>query len=122
MLFVLIGVIGGTLGAMGLGGGSVLIPLLSLLSISQKSAQVANIFSFIIMSIFLLPINISKKKVDFFPSAIFGIAGCLFSFLSALLVKNLDENLSKYLFGSFLIAVGICEIIKFLSKYAKNKR
>ena len=58
MIFTLIGVFSGILASMGLGGGSILIPLLSFVGVAQKSAQVINVFSFVVMVLFVLYLNI----------------------------------------------------------------
>jgi uncharacterized membrane protein YfcA len=62
----LCGLLGGVLGGMGLGGGTVLIPLLTILvGVSQHSAQGANLLSFIPMSIIALVIHVKNKLIDY---------------------------------------------------------
>ena len=54
ILEILAGAIGGIIGGMGMGGGTLLIPLLTIfLGISQKLAQAYNLISFLIMAIFV---------------------------------------------------------------------
>ena len=51
ILLVLVGVLSGAVGGMGMGGGTVTIPLLVLFAgVEQKLAQAANLFSFLPMS------------------------------------------------------------------------
>ena len=55
---ILAGVLGGIVAGMGMGGGTLLIPLLSIfLGVAQKEAQLLNVFSFVIMAIFVVYIH-----------------------------------------------------------------
>ncbi len=117
IVFIILGVISGVLGAMGLGGGTVLIPLLSIIGVAQKSAQVINVFSFVIMSFFILFFNIKSGLTKVFPAILFSIVGVVFAVISSLLVQNIENSILKILFGVFLLIVAIFEIISFVSKY-----
>ena len=48
-LFVLFGFLAGIIGGMGMGGGTLLVPLLSFLDMEQKTIQATNLISFIPM-------------------------------------------------------------------------
>lgn len=122
MIFTLIGVFSGILASMGLGGGSILIPLLSFVGVAQKSAQVINVFSFVVMVLFVLYLNIKNKLVEVFPAFMFGFVGMIFTCFSALLVQNLDSGVMKVCFGVFLLIVAVCETFAFLAKYKANKK
>lgn len=117
IVFIILGVVSGTLGAMGLGGGTVLIPLLSIIGVAQKNAQVINVFSFVVMSFFILFFNIKSGLTKVFPALIFSIVGVVFAIISSLLVQNIENSILKILFGVFLLIVAIFEIISFVSKY-----
>jgi uncharacterized protein len=117
MLFILFGVIAGVLGAMGLGGGTVLIPLLSLVGVWQKSAQVINIFSFVVMAFFILVFNIKKGYTKVFEALAFSFFGVIFAIITSLLVKDINSSLLKILFGTFLSIIAIVETISFFIKY-----
>ncbi len=122
MLFIIIGLVSGVLSSMGLGGGVVLIPLLSLLGIEQKEAQVINIFVFVIMVVFLLITESQKQYIDIFSAIILGLLGGVASFISSLFVKDLDSASLKIFFGIFLIAVALIETCLFIRKnLIKNK-
>ena len=63
LAYFLLGVLGGVLSGMGMGGGTLLIPLLTtFLGVVQKQAQFLNIISFIFMSIFIITINVKAKN------------------------------------------------------------
>ncbi len=60
------GVLGGILGGMGMGGGTVLIPLLSIFyDVGQHTAQAINLISFIPMAVVALIIHIKNGYVKF---------------------------------------------------------
>lgn len=111
------GVLSGVLGGLGLGGGSVLIPLLSLFGVSQKSAQVINIFSFLVMGVFVVLINIKKNLVQVFPAVMFGLVGMLSAICFSLMVGTIDETTLKTTFGIFLLVVACFEVVIYVSKY-----
>ena len=71
VLFIVFGIIGGLLGGMGMGGGTLLIPLLTLgLDVPQQTAQLLNLLTFIPMSAFALIVHakngyVAKKRICF---------------------------------------------------------
>ena len=65
MLYVIAGIVGGIIGGMGMGGGTLLIPILTImLDIPQKTAQAINLVSFIPMAAVTLVIHVKNKLVD----------------------------------------------------------
>ena len=82
--YVFAGFLSGILGGMGMGGGTVLIPLLSIFyKVSQHVAQASNLISFIPMAIVALILHLKNKLVDFngimwiiLPGVISCIVGC----------------------------------------------
>ena len=116
-ILILIGLLSGILGSMGLGGGTVLIPLLSIVGIMQKNAQLINIFSFVIMSFFVLFFNIKNGLTKVFPALAFSLIGLVTTTFSSLIVKDIDNTVLKIIFGVFLTIVGIVELISFIVKY-----
>ena len=63
ILYALTGFLAGILGGMGMGGGTLLIPILTIfLGFKQKNAQAINLLVFIPMSLFALIIHIKNKS------------------------------------------------------------
>lgn len=110
---VLIGFFSGIISGMGIGGGTVLIPALSIfLNISQQNAQGVNLLYFIPTAVCALFIHIKNKNVDFktaFQLAACGVLGAVFG---ALLANKTDSFLLKKLFAVFLLLMGFYEILK----------
>lgn len=124
MLYTLIGFLGGIIGGMGMGGGTILIPMLILLcNVDPKIAQSINLLSSIPMSLVALFIHARNKNVMFnlvVPIALFGVCG---SIIGSLLANHLSSDLLRRIFGVFLLLFGIYEIKKGLSiKGCSNKK
>ncbi len=110
--YAVAGVLGGVLGGMGMGGGTLLIPLLSIFyGVSQHTAQAVNLISFIPMAVVALIIHIKNKMVDFskviwiiIPGVISCIAGCF-------IAKELTGDLLARCFGGFLILLAIYQFV-----------
>ena len=92
--FTICGLLGGILGGMGMGGGTVLIPLLSIgLDLSQHVAQAVNLISFVPMAIIALIIHVKNGLVEtsgiwwiIFSGVLSCVAGC---FAVRVYAKNL---------------------------------
>ena len=115
------GIVGGILGGMGMGGGTLLIPLLTIFcGVKQHLAQAINLISFVPMSIVVLIIHAKNKLIDkekILWVIIFGILSCIGGcFLS----ENLSGNLLKKLFGGFLILLAIFQFIVQLKNEKTN--
>lgn len=119
-LFIIIGLIGGVIGGMGMGGGTLLIPLLTLFTqLEQHTAQALNLIAFIPMSIIAVIIHIKNKLVDFkqflwiaLPATAAGVGS---SFLSKLTGAR---ALSRY-FGLFLVLLGIYQLVSAIMNMVK---
>jgi len=111
------GILGGILGGMGMGGGTVLIPLLTLwIGLDQHLAQWINVTAFIPMSLIALFIHAKNKLIDVKPLFLIllgAIPSCVaFSFLAS---KISSQILGKA-FGVFLIILGSINILKIFKK------
>lgn len=123
LLYGIAGFAGGILGGMGMGGGTILIPLLTIfLNVAQLNAQAINLISFIPMAVVALIIHLRNKLVDFKNSLFVIIPGIAFCILSSYLAKNMDSEILKRCFGGFLLALSIFQIIEiFFIKKSKNQ-
>lgn len=107
-LLILYGLIGGILGGMGMGGGTLLIPLLTLLGgLSQLESQGINLISFTIMAIISIIIHAKNKLIEFKVALPIILSGVVFSLLGSLLASSINTLTLKSLFGVFLVALGL---------------
>ena len=123
MIKIIAGLISGICTGLGLGGGSVLILILTLfLSIDQRIAQATNIICFIPSSIIAIITNIKNKNINFklaFKILFFGIIG---SSIGSIISSNLNINILKKVFAVFLIIIGFNEFLSFIKMYIKDKK
>ncbi len=123
-LLIIFGFLGGVLGGMGMGGGTLLIPLITLFTdIKQHSAQGINLAVFIPMACIALVIHFKNKLVNLKAGVFLILTGIVFSVLGALLALNVkSENLKLY-FGIFLIALSIFQFVSifWLDKLKKQQ-
>ena len=109
---IIFGVLGGVLAGMGMGGGTLLIPLLTLiLGFTQKSAQAINLIAFVPMSIIAIIIHSKNGFIKFKTGIFIAIFGILSSIGGAMLAKNFDSKQLSIYFGIFLLVLGILQII-----------
>lgn len=93
---------------MGVGGGAVLIPVLTaFMGVEQKVAQCVNLVYFVPTAITALIVHIKNKSVDFktaLPVTGFGIIGAVIGSFLALYISG---GMLRKLFGIFLFGIGI---------------
>jgi len=112
-IYLLIGVVSGVISGMGLGGGAVLIPALTLLlAATQQTAQSLNLLVFIPTATVALVVHVRNGNIErgFLVRMI--LAGLVFAAIGSLIAINLDSGLLKRIFGGFLLVVGVSELFK----------
>ena len=124
---IIIGIAGGVCGGMGMGGGTLLIPMLTIfMGFAQKQAQLINLVAFVVMAGFALIIHFKNKLVKYKSGLILGGLGILASVGTSFLANSIDDNLLKFFFGSFLIMLAAIEttfiIFDFVEKKKKAKK
>lgn len=119
-LYVIFGLIGGIFGGMGMGGGTLLIPLLSIfLSMEQSLCQGINLLSFLVMALFSLFIHMKNNLLRFDGIIPIILGGILFSILGSIIATTIDGKILKILFGVFLTVLGVFQFIKVVKKQKK---
>jgi len=109
---VLAGAVGGVLGGMGLGGGTLLIPILTLLfDVPPRLAAWVNLVVFLPTGAVALAIHLRNKMVDNRPVLVLlfaALAGVLFG---TVLLGKLPERTLKRAFGVFMISLGSLSLL-----------
>lgn len=120
---IVFGIIAGIVAGMGMGGGTILILLLTLfMQLGQHESQGINLIFFIPTSIVAIFINWKNKNINIklgIQLAIFGIFGAM---LGAFISASMDVGLLKKIFAIFLIIIAFYEIYEIYIKYIKNKK
>lgn len=116
--FILAGLLGGILAGMGMGGGTLTLPILVLvMNVAQLTAQFANLIAFLPSGTGALFVHVKnglvRKENLIYMSvpSIIACVGCSFFATEA------NGDLLKKLFGGFLVLVAI---VSFISKIAKE--
>ena len=113
MKFFLIGLVSGIVGGMGIGGGTLLIPALYILTRQEQHiAQGVNLLFFIPTALAACAIHIKNKKVDFEMAIPILITGLLGTYLGSKLAAFLSGITLKKWFGIFLFAMGLYEMFR----------
>lgn len=114
MIFLIaLGIVSGIISGMGVGGGTLLIPMIVLFkNVSQQTAQNINLIYFIPTAIISLIThkknnNIQEKIV--LKIVIFGFIGAA---VGSMIAMKIEPTLLKKIFACFLCIMGILEIFK----------
>lgn len=119
--YLMAGIAGGVLGGMGMGGGTLLIPLLTLaLGVEQMSAQAINLIAFVPMALVSLIFHIKNKLVDFKILLYTLPLATALSVVGALLVTKLGDDVLRKLFGWFMLIIGVVFLIKLGCEKVQN--
>lgn len=107
------GILSGTIGAMGMGGGGVLIIYLNLFTdVSQNKAQGINLLFFLPTAVLAVIYYSRKKLIEWkiaVPFALMGMAGTV---AGSFLCGKLDNAILSKLFGGLILVMGITGILK----------
>ena len=121
IFYAIAGIVSGIIAGMGMGGGTLLIPILTiLLGVEQRTSQGINLIVFVPMSIIALIIHCKNNLVDFKIGAPIICSGIITSICGSLLASKISNVLLQKIFGGFLLLVGIWQIISIF--IAKNKQ
>ena len=111
MTEILIGIISGIVSGTGMGGGTILIFLLTFaLGIEQHIAQATNLIFFIPTSIIAIIVNIRNKNINLKLATTISVFGILGAIIGANLSIHTDVNMLRKCFGIFLALIAIHEI------------
>lgn len=123
ILFAVCGFLGGILGGMGMGGGTALIPLLTIFcGVQQNVAQGMNLLSFLPMSLFALAVHaknglLVKDKIWWIV-----LPALVFSVLGSLCAAFLPARALRSGFGVFLIVLSFTRFVAARKMQLKNKK
>lgn len=123
MLQVFIGVISGMFSGIGMGGGTILILLLTVFTdVEQHIAQATNLIYFIPTAISAIIVNYKNENIDLKLARTISVSGAIGAVIGAIIsVKTNVENLKK-IFGFFLIIIAIHEIYTLFKEYKQSKK
>ena len=120
---ILIGIVSGIVSGAGMGGGTILIFLLSfVMGVEQHIAQATNLIFFIQTSIVAIIVNLKNKNIDLKLATIISICGVIGAIIGAKIAISIDVELLKKFFGIFLAVVAINEIYSIIKLYKTDSK
>ncbi|MCM1289787.1 MAG: sulfite exporter TauE/SafE family protein [Corallococcus sp.] len=121
-LLILFGFLSGVVGGMGMGGGTVLVPLMSFLDVPQKVVQSVNLISFLPMCVVALGFHVKNGLVKpkhigwiVLPASLCAVVGAFFA-------GKTNNRVLRICFGLFLVAVGLWQLYVAAKFIVKRKR
>lgn len=123
ILLAVSGIAAGILGGMGMGGGTILIPLLTIFfNVGQKEAQAINLVAFIPMAMVSLAIHIKNKRVKKEGLLWIIVPAVLTSVGGGFAAQAVNGEVLKKIFGGFLLLLSVVqffseEITEFLARH-----
>lgn len=123
MLKIITGFISGIVSGTGMGGGTILILILSVfMGINQHTAQATNLIFFVPTSISAILVCIKQKLIDWNIGITIAISGVIGAIIGAKISINMDVNKLKKYFGIFLAIIAIYEIYSLIRWYIFDKK
>lgn len=120
---ILIGIISGIFSGIGMGGGSVLISLLTAFSgIEQHVAQATNLIYFIPTAISAIIVNYRDKNIDINIAKFISICGAVGAVVGSMISINLKVQSLRKFYGFFLAIIAIHEIYALFKEYNLRKK
>lgn len=122
MIEILIGLVSGIVSGTGMGGGTILILLLSIfMGLDQHVAQATNLVFFIPTAISAILISLKKKNIDVKLGVTIIIIGVIGAAIGAIISSKMEVSLLRKIFGTFLLIIAIYEIYSWYKMYIKKK-
>lgn len=120
---IIFGILSGTIAALGMGGGTILIMLLNFFTVlEQHLIQGINLIFFIPTAIVAIIYDMKNKIIDYKISKILIISGIIGAVIGANISFKIENMYLKKYFGYFLLIIAILETYQFYKKYIKMKK
>ena len=122
MIEILIGAFSGIFSGIGMGGGTVLIFLLSIfLNLEQHIAQATNLIYFVPTAISAIIVNYREKNIDTKLARFISIFGIIGATIGAIISVNTDVQKLRKIYGIFLAIIAVHEIYTLIKEYKLRK-
>lgn len=120
---VIFGIISGIVTGLGMGGGTILILLLSLfMNLEQHVAQATNLVFFVPTSIAAIIINLKQKNINKKVVILVSTFGIIGAIIGSIISENINSNSLRKYFAIFILLIAIYEIYKLYKKYRIKRK
>ena len=120
LIYLAVGLLAGILGGMGMGGGTILIPALTIfLGVNQHVAQATNVLAFLPMAALVLPAH--KKSGLLRTDDVWEIVipALITTVLAGFVMAALPTQVLKKLFGIFLVSLAVKQLFSLVTSFQK---
>ncbi len=123
LVYLLAGLAGGILGGMGMGGGTVLIPILTMFcGVPQHLAQSVNLLSFLPMAAVSLRVHAGNGLLDTKNILWMIVPATLLSVLGGILVQGVAAGTLRVGFGAFLCLLSVYQFYTGIRAAAQERK
>lgn len=126
MLEFLSGIVAGIFTGIGMGGGAVLVMILTeFMKMDQKLAQATNLLFFIPTSIIAIIFNLKNKNIEIKKDILIIVFGVIGSIIGSIISAKTNTEVLKKIFGIFLLCMAVYYVknsIQNLKNNLKNKK
>lgn len=120
---ILIGAFSGIFSGVGMGGGTILIFLLTTFAeLEQHVAQATNLIYFVPTAISAIIVNYRDKNIDTKLAKYISTFGIIGAIVGALVSINLDVQILRKIYGIFLAIIAIHEIYTLFKEYKLHRK
>lgn len=120
---ILIGIVSGIVSGTGMGGGTILIFLLTfMIRVEQHISQATNLIFFIPTSIVAILVNLKNKNIELKLAITISISGVVGAIIGTNISTHIDVGNLKKCFGIFLLVIAINEIYSIMKLYKKERK
>ena len=121
--FLLIALVSGVLAGMGMGGGTLLIPALTIImNVEQEIAQSINLLVFVPCGIICILIYAKEKLINFKAGWIIVLSSSILAVISALIAVKIESRILKMIFGIFIASLGVIQLVVYIFKKIKEQK
>lgn len=121
LLILAVSCLSGIFAGMGMGGGTFLIPLLSIVfGVRQIICQSTNVVCFIVLALLCSIVYIKNKLIDFKAFFLVSVPAAVIAFLGSFFALQTKSELLHLLFAIFIILVGVFYVVKSIVAMVKK--
>ncbi|MDE7464206.1 MAG: sulfite exporter TauE/SafE family protein [Clostridiales bacterium] len=122
-VIIIASALGGLIGGMGMGGGTLLIPLLTLAAgLEQHLAQSINLIAFVPLSVVALVIHKKNGYVCFKKAAPIAVVALIGAVCGSFGARYAGGYVLRCCFGAFLTALGVYQAVKAIVAIVKKHK
>lgn len=123
IILIICSVLGGVIGGMGMGGGTLTIPLLTIFcALTQHQAQALNLVAFIPMAAVTLIIHTKNHLVEYKKALPLAVPALITSVLCSFAALKTKSGVLALCYGIFLTALGVYQLATVIINCVRKKK